>query len=172
MKILFPIGAITFAAGMCCCGGFSEDFEQGMKEGIQEELEKQAAEAAKEAGGEAGGVTGGEAAGGAAAGGGASAGVDCGSFNSLGFSAPAGAKQFACTNSGGNESLLFMGGPDPKTACDGLKADLTGKGYKKTLEAGMGDTQSIIFEVNGKRLTVACTSASGQNTISMVLSGT
>ncbi|MFN7142307.1 MAG: hypothetical protein ACK4YP_00905 [Myxococcota bacterium] len=168
MKIMVPVAGMVVAAGSCCCCGgdmteLFEEIERQINGGSSATFQEGGDEAAADA------VAGDEVDPVAAAGGGSTEGL-CGRFLDEGLTVPSGLKVLSCGTFGGTESVVMQGSGDPKAVCSPMKSWATGHGWTVTTEASMMDTVSVILKNADKQMTLACTNATGQTTVSLSVS--
>lgn len=169
MKIMVPVAGMVVAAGSCCCcgGDMTELFEE-----IERQVNGGSSATFQEGGDDAADAVADDAAGDeapAAAAGGSTEGL-CGRFLDEGLTVPSGLKVLSCGTFGGTESVVMQGSGDPKEVCSPMKSWATGHGWSVTTEASMMDTMSVILKNADKQMTLACTNATGQTTVSMSIS--
>jgi hypothetical protein len=170
MKLFVPIVGMMVASGACCCcggGDMAEQIEALSREATENatstpittegDAEEPAAEPAAEP------ASGGSGLGSSTAG-------LCGRFKDDGMTLPDGFSVIACTTSGTTEALLLQGSGSPKDTCAAEKAWATGAGWSVTTEASMMDTSSILLAKDSNRMTLACTNATGNTTVSVSIS--
>lgn len=165
MKLFLPISTIVFAAGACCCCGsdFTSELSDLGIEGVP--------------GGEAGEpatieeMIAGAQDGAAAAPAGATGSVlvgTCGKFKTL-KAAPSSMVQ-ACTEGGGNDSIVIQSKSTPEDSCRTARTWATEVGYTVEFETAAMGTTAITLVGSGERMAIACASAMGQTIVSISIS--
>lgn len=158
MKLFLPISTIVFAAGACCCCG--SDFTSELSElGIEGVPGGEAGELATIEEMIAGAQDG--AAGSVLVG-------TCGKFKTL-KAAPSSMVQ-ACTEGGGNDSIVLQSKSTPEDSCRTARSWATESGYTVEFETAAMGTTAITLVGSGERMAIACASAMGQTIVSISIS--
>ncbi len=163
MKLLIPVGAIVFGAGVCCCGG--GDFAEGLKQGAQEAME----EAAQEAGNAP--TTEAPMADAPVAASGTTSMLDgaCGRFAAMGVPSPGAAKVTICTTDASSDTLIMNTDIDTASACKIMKGWVDDKGFSIQSEGTFAGTSSIVASKGSDQLVVACMEVMGKNSVTMTM---
>ncbi len=162
MKLLIPVGAIVFGAGVCCCGG--GDFAEGLKQGAQEAIEEAEQNAAPSGDAPMAGapveapVAAGSKLDGA-----------CGRFAAMGVPDPGAAKVTICTTDSNNDTLIMNTTTDTAAACKVMKGWVDAQGFSVQSEGTFAGTSSIVAQKGSDQLVVACMEVMGKNSVTMTL---
>jgi hypothetical protein len=169
MKLMVPVAGMVFAAGTCCCGDFTEEFQKGFDEEFGKAMEQAAEEAAKQATPEGGvtvttgdGTTVTVGATATAGGGGLeTVGGACGRFKDMGVVGPSGFSVLMCSDTGGSAALTIQGDGDNVAHCKSLKGWVSDKGYSLVVENDSGDTYSLVTKKGSESFVVNCMKQAG-----------
>lgn len=92
----------------------------------------------------------------------------CGRFKTL-TTAPGTSVQ-ACTEGGGNDSIVLQSKSNPEDSCKAAKAWATGSGYTVEFDTSAMGTSAVTLVGSGERMAIACGAAMGQTIVSISIS--